>query len=107
MGDPKKKHGKGKVRQDVPVNRPKFIWGEDQQKAFDTLKEALTTAPILAYPDYNRPFMLHTDASTDGLGAVLYQDIDGVERVIAYASRSLKPSEKNYPAHTLEFLALK
>ena len=51
--------------------------------------------------------MLHTDASTDGLGAVLYQDIDGAERVIAYASRSLKPSEKNYPAHKLEFLALK
>ena len=51
--------------------------------------------------------MLHTDASADGLGAVLYQDIDGAERVIAYASRSLKPSEKNYPAHKLEFLALK
>ena len=51
--------------------------------------------------------MLHTDASADGLSAVLYQDIDGVERVLAYASRSLKPSEKNYPAHKLEFLALK
>ena len=85
----------------------KLIWGEDQQQAFDTLKEALTSAPILAYPDYNHPFMLHTDASTDGLGAVLYQNIDGVERVIAYTSKSLKPSEKNYPAHKLEFLALK
>ena len=70
------------------------------------LKEALTTAPVLAYPGYNHTFMLHTDASTDGLGAVLYQDINGAERVIAYASRSLKPSEKNYPAHKLEFLAL-
>ena len=74
--------------------------------AFDTLKEALTTAPVLAYPYYNHPFMLHTDASADGLGAVLYQDINGAKRVIAYA-RSLKPTEKNYPAHNLEFLALK
>ena len=51
--------------------------------------------------------MLHTDVSADSLSAVLYQDIDGTKRVIAYASRSLKPSEKNYPAHKLEFLALK
>ena len=51
--------------------------------------------------------MLYTDASTDGLGVVLHQDIDKDERVIAYTSRSLKPSEKNYPAHKLEFLALK
>ena len=107
LSDPKKNHGKWKVWQNVPVNQPKFVWEEDQQKAFDTLKEAHTTAPILAYPDDNHPFMLHTDASADGLGAVLYQDINGVERVIAYANRSLKPSEKNYPAHKLEFLALK
>ena len=107
LGDPKKKCGKGKVQQDVPVNQPKFIWGENQQKAYDTLKEVLTTAPIIAYPHYNHPFMLQTDASADGLSAVLYQDIDGAERVIVYASRSLKPSEKNYPAHKLEFLALK
>ncbi|MCG8078530.1 MAG: hypothetical protein JAY75_20120, partial [Candidatus Thiodiazotropha taylori] len=53
------------------------------------------------------PFTLHTDASGNGLGAALYQKQDGVNRVIAYASRSLKPSEKNYPAHKLEFLALK
>ena len=51
--------------------------------------------------------MLHTNASADGLSAVLHQDIDGTEMVIVYASRSLKPSEKNYPAHKLEFLALK
>ena len=79
LGDPKKKCGKGKVQQDVPINWPKFICGEDQQKAFDTLKEGLTTAPILAYPDYNHPFMLHTDASADGLSVVLYQDIDGLK----------------------------
>ena len=50
---------------------------------------------------------MHTDASTDGLGAVLYQEQDGHERVIAYASRGLRNSEKHYPAHKLEFLCLK
>ena len=98
---------KGKFDRKFQSANPSSYGVKTSKKAFDTLKEALTTTPILAYPDYNRPFMLHTEASTDGLGAVLYQDIDRVERVIAYASRSLKPSEKNYPAHKLEFLALK
>ena len=62
---------------------------------------------MLAYADYSLPFKVHTDASFDGLGAVLYQHQADRDRVIAYASRSLKPSERNYPAHKLEFLALK
>ena len=62
---------------------------------------------MLAYADYRKPFKLPTDASSSGLGAVLYQQHNGIDRVIAYASRSLKPSERNYPAHKLEFLALK
>ena len=63
---------------------------------------------MLAYADYSKPFVLHTDASTTGLGAVLYQkQSDGKERVIAYASRSLNRAERNYDAHKLEFLALK
>ena len=61
----------------------------------------------MAYADFKSPFILHTDASSDGLGAVLYQNQDNQRRVIAYASRSLSPSERNYPAHKLEFLALK
>ena len=63
--------------------------------------------PILAYADFKIPSVLHTDASGDGLSAVLYQVQDGQKRVIAYASRSLSKSEKNYPVHKLEFLALK
>ena len=84
-----------------------FEWTEKHQSSFDTIIDRLSNPPVLAYADYSLPFKVHTDASFDGLGAVLYQTQDGKERAIAYASRSLKPSEKNYPAHKLEFLALK
>jgi len=83
------------------------VWGEEQQKAFDTLKECLTNPPVLGYAYYAKPFVLHTDAFFQGLGAVFYQRQGDVDRVIAYASRSLKKSEKAYPAHKLEFLAFK
>ena len=82
-------------------------WNPVAQEAFEKLKQVLSSPPVLAYADYNLPFSLHTDASVDGLGAVLYQTQNGIERVIAYASRGLKKSEKNYPAHKLEYLALK
>ena len=83
-------------------------WGSEQQEAFNALQQACMSAPILGYPNPEKPFILHTDASLDGLGAVLYQkDESGQVRVIAYASRSLSKSEKNYAAHRLEFLALK
>ena len=83
-------------------------WYEQCQKAFDTLKDLCTSTPILAYADYKRDFQLHTDACERGLGGVLYQkDENGLQRVIAYASQSLSPTERNYPAHKLEFLALK
>lgn len=84
-----------------------FKWEVDQQQSFDTIIDKLTSPPVLAYADHRLPFTVHTDASSSGLGAVLYQKQDGKDRVVAYASRSLKPSEKNYPAHMLEFLALK
>ena len=66
-----------------------------------------TKSPILAYADFKAPFVLHTDASGDELGAVLYQVQDGQKRVIAHASQSLSRSERNYPVHKLEFLALR
>ena len=82
-------------------------WSEAAQSAFEVLKELCVNAPILAFPDYKLPFILHTDSSTEGLGAVLYQKQEGKLRVIAYASRSVTKTESNYPAHKLEFLALK
>ena len=85
----------------------KVHWGPEQQEAFETLQRPCTKDPVLAYADFKSPFILHTDASSDGLGAVIYQDQVGQRRVIAYASRSLSPSERNYPAHKLEFLPLK
>ncbi|RXN02811.1 Retrovirus-related Pol polyprotein from transposon 412 [Labeo rohita] len=82
-------------------------WTPDCQKAFEAVIQSLTTAPVLAFADSQRPYILHTDASTTGLGAVLYQEQEGQLRVIGYASRGLSRSESRYPTHKLEFLALK
>ena len=96
-----------KLKTKNAVRYPPLKWGESQQQAFEKLKDACCETPILGFADYSRPFTLHTDASGDGLGGVLSQQQDGSSRVIAYASRSLSKSERNYPAHKLEFLALK
>ena len=88
--------------------RAPIEWTGECQVAFDKLKELCTSTPILAYANYKKPFQLQTDTSDFSLGAVLYQrDDDNHQRVIAFASRSLSNTEKNYPAHKLEFLALK
>ena len=88
-----------------------FKWMIEHQEVFDALKEALCTAPVLGYPDYSREFILETDASLKGLGTILsQQQKDGSICVIAYASRSLRPSERsmcNYSSAKLELLALK
>ena len=89
---------------------PPFEWKEEHQQAFEKLKLALTSAPLLAFPDFKLPFVLETDASELGLGAVLSQVQDGKKKVIAYASRSLRPPETkshNYSSAKLELLALK
>ena len=86
-----------------------LFWGEQHQKALEKLLDHLTSAPVLGYPDFSQPFVLHTNASQEGLGAVLYQRQDGKIRVIGYGSRSLTKAERNYHLHSgkLEFLALK
>ena len=89
--------------------RSKIIWSDDCEEAFELLKKLCSNTPVLAYPNYQRRFKLYTDASDGGLGAVLTQvsEEDNKERPIAFASRTLSKSEKNYDAHKLEFLALR
>ncbi|GBC51896.2 uncharacterized protein LOC105206816 [Rhizophagus irregularis DAOM 181602=DAOM 197198] len=83
-----------------------YEWMNLQQKAFENLRDKLTTAPIIQYPDFSNSFFLYTDASTIGLGAVLAQKNDDQEHVIAYASRTLILAEKNYAITELECLVI-
>ena len=92
-------------------NLPPFEWTLEHQESFKRLKHSLITVPILVYPNYEKPFLLETDASLKGLGAVLsQQDLYSDQWVISFASRSLKPYEKSmrsYSSAKLELLALK
>ncbi|KAL7834629.1 hypothetical protein SRHO_G00288760 [Serrasalmus rhombeus] len=85
-------------------------WNDECECAFQSLKEKLTSAPVLAYADFNKPFVLEVDASHGGLGAVLSQEQEGKVRPIAFASRGLRPTERNmenYSSMKLELLAVK
>ena len=87
-----------------------FVWRPEHQESFDSLKRALITAPVLGFADFKKPLILETDASHQGLGALLLQEQDGKTRVIAYASRGLRGPEKNQTAYSsmkLELLAVK
>ena len=94
----------GQASSSLPVK-----WERIHSKALDSLVDCLISPPVMAYPDFSKPFVLHTDASQEGLGAVLYQKQEQRMRVIGYASRTLSPAERNYHLHSgkLEFLALK
>ena len=88
----------------------KFVWDAHCEDAFSTLKEKLTSPPILKFPDFSRPFILTTDASNYAIGAVLSQkqdDESNIDLPIAYASRSLNKAERNYPTIERELLAIK
>ena len=102
----KSKKGK-KIEPMVNQNEENFTWTGEHQEAFDLLK----TPPVLGYPDFSQPFELETDASLQGLGAILSQrDENGTRCVITYASRCLQPSKQlmwNYSSTKLDLLALK
>ncbi|GJY56090.1 putative reverse transcriptase domain-containing protein, partial [Tanacetum coccineum] len=87
---------------EVTQKSVKFNWGEKEETAFQTLKQKLCSAPILALPEGSENFVVYCDASHKGLGAMLMQK----EKVIAYASRQLKIHEKNYTTHDLELGAV-
>lgn len=85
----------------------RFKWDESCEQAFRQLKASLITAPVLAYPDPQKPFILDTDASDVGIGAVLAQEGEGgMERVVAYASRALTKEERKYAATKKELLSM-
>ena len=84
-----------------------WVWGDEQQRAFEELKKRMTEAPVLALPRADRDFILHTDASGQALGAVLCQlDDEGGEHPVAFASRVLRGAELNYGITELEGLAV-
>ena len=88
-------------------NAKDFRWTPDCQTAFETLRRLLVTAPVLAFPDFHKPFILDTDASNTSIGAVLSQtDDEGKERFVAYASRVLTKSERRYCVTRRELLAV-
>ena len=82
-------------------------WSQECQDTFERVKELCCLASILAFTDFTEPFILHTDASSSCLGAVLYEEINGRERVIGFYSHGLSKSDSNYMAHKLKFLVLK
>jgi hypothetical protein len=84
------------------AKKVEFNWTPACQKSFETLKEKLTTTPVLILPDVHKPFSVYCDASYTGLGCVLMQE----GRVVAYSSRQLKIHEKNYTTHDLELAAV-
>ena len=83
-----------------------YVWTDECSNAFESLKQKMAKAPVLAHPDFSQRFILDTDASDLAIGAVLSQKIDGQEHVIAYASRTLTKSERRYCVTRKELLAL-
>lgn len=83
-----------------------FVWNDEQEDAFQKLKNSLITEPILQYPDYTKPFILSTDASNSALGAVLSQGEIGNDLPISFASRTLNKAEIHYSTTEKELLAI-
>ena len=90
------------LRRLIGVGEDDFIWGQDQKRAFDEIKKLITNTSSLKYFNVNQPVVVQTDASTEGLGAVLLQE----GQPVSYGSRSLTDSEKNYALIELELLAI-
>ena len=90
------------LRRLLNMKKAEFVWGADQEKAFRKLKELISKLGTLKYFRVNHPLVVQTDASTEGLGAVLIQD----NKPVCYGSRALSSSEKNYAPIELELLAI-
>ena len=91
----------------LPEKTTQFQWNDHCQRAFDHLRQCLTNAPVLIFPDYSKNFILDTDASDTGIGAVLSQlDDNNRECVVAYASRTLSKTERRYCVTRKELLSV-
>ena len=84
----------------------RYVWEEEQQQAFDHIKALISTAAALHRPDFALRFVIQTDASDFGLGAVLFQVIDGQKRDLEFGSRSLSKAKRNYSVTERECLAV-
>jgi len=84
----------------------KFEWTKERQEAFDMLKKAITSSPVLIMPDLEKPFTVEADASLYGYGAILSQEFEGKLHPIAYMSHSFTTSERNYSTYDRELLAV-
>jgi transposase InsO family protein len=88
-------------------NDTPFLWGEECEHAFNSLKQALAEAPVLAFPDFTKEFIITTDASADAIGAVMTQvGDDGKEHLLSCHSRTLRGAERNYDNYDREALAV-
>ena len=83
-----------------------FQWTPELQRAFEQIKQRLSSAPVLAHPDFTKPFRLYTDASNYAVGAVLAQEQDGGERVVQYVSRQLNKGQQKWPVIEREAYAI-
>ncbi|KAI5639559.1 reverse transcriptase (RNA-dependent DNA polymerase) domain-containing protein [Phthorimaea operculella] len=85
---------------------PPFKWTPEAESAFNSNIQALVSTPILACPDFTKPFAVHCDASSFGIGAMLTQEFDGIEKPIAYMSKSLTHPQRNYSITERELLSV-
>ena len=87
-------------------DKASWRWGREQQQAFDGLKAALCSAPVLVLPDPSKPFVLNCDSCAYALGATLQQDHGRGLQPVAYRSKKLSPAERNYDVREREFMAI-
>src|SRR3954447_7709620 len=85
------------------TGKEEWNWGSEQERAFEGLKEAMSTAPVLAMPKDEEPFMIECDTSEGALGAILSQKQDEKWRPVAFLSKALNPTERNYEIYDKEF----
>ena len=91
---------------DLTSKEKTWSWGKAEQAAFESLRKTLTEAPIIAYPDFEKPFWVKTDASGGSVGYVLTQFHDGKERVISYGSKKLDATQRRWSTYDREFFGL-